>query len=394
MILKRALEGDIREASKYFPVVAILGPRQSGKTTLAQIVFNKHKYVTLEDIDVRVAAKQDPRTFLLINANEFGLIIDEFQYVPELLSYIQTISDKEKKMGFFVLTGSQNFLMNSSITQSLAGRVTIHTLLPLSLEELALYDLLPKEPEEILYKGCYPTIYANQSPPSYVYKNYINTYLERDVRQLDKVGDLLTFQTFVMLCAARTGQQLNITSLGNDCGISDNTARRWLSILEASYLIFFLRPYYVNYGKRLIKSQKIYFYDTGLVCDLLKIKEDELPTHPLKVNLFESLIISEIVKWHFNTGRKNTIFYWRDQSHHEVDCLIQEGRKTYPVEIKAGRTPNARFFEGINYWNKLAHDVNHSFVVYAASPEQTKVDPRLVSWKAMKQMFDVIKGTS
>lgn len=308
MLLRRDLKSAIIESAQYFPVVAILGPRQSGKTTLAQMIFERYTYVTLEDLDMRVAAVQDPRTFLIANRREYGVIIDEFQYVPELLSYIQTMVDREKKQGYFILIGSQNFLMNEKITQSLAGRVAIHTLLPLSIHELSENKILPEEMEPMLYKGSYPAIYAKNTPPALLYSNYFQTYIERDVRQLTQVGDLMAFQTFVMLCAARIGQLLNLTSLANECNISDHTAKRWISILQASYIVFLLPPYHNNFGKRLVKSPKIFFYDTGLVCNLLKIKEEELALYPHKGNIFESLIISEILKWHYNNGHIPNIY--------------------------------------------------------------------------------------
>lgn len=387
MILRIA-ENDIRAGAQFFPVVAILGPRQSGKTTLAQMMFPKHTYLSLEDLDIRAAAAQDPRTFLQTNQKGQGLIIDEFQYVPELLSYIQTIVDREKKMGHFILTGSQNFLMSQSITQSLAGRVSLHTLLPLSVPELAQSNLLPAEIEPMLYQGSYPAIYAQQVPPHKLYSNYIQTYVERDVRQLTNVGDLSTFQLFLALCAARVGQLLNLTSLANDCGISDHTAKRWISILEASYIIFLLRPYHVNFGKRLVKTPKLYFYDSGLACHLLKIKQDELALHQSRGNLFESFAIAEIVKWHYNRGIVPSLYFWRDQTGNEVDCLIAQGQTLTPIEIKSSRTYNQRFFEGLSFWNKIAEqEPDNGFVLYAGSAQQPRVNNKMISWQCLDEIL-------
>jgi uncharacterized protein len=392
MIIKREAEQGIREGAKYFPVVAILGPRQSGKTTLARMLFNNYRYASLEDLDVRSAAQSDPRTFLIANKNDHGLIIDEFQYVPDLLSYIQTIVDAEQKPASFILTGSQNFLMNKAITQSLAGRVSIHTLLPLSIEELSKEDLLPDQVEDILYKGCYPAIYSKETPPSFLYKNYLQTYVERDVRDLAHVGDLTTFQTFLTLCAARIGQQLNITSLGNECGITDMTAKRWLSILEASYIIFLLRPYHTKFGKRLVKTPKLYFYDTGLACNLLRIKQEEVATHPNRGNLFESLIISECYKWYYNHAKLPNVYFWRDKVGNEVDCIIEEGQKLIPIEIKSSRTMNQRFFESLEYWNSIADQpVDNGFVIFGGSADQISVKPNLISWQSMNKIFEDIK---
>ena len=394
ILLKRALAPDVLEGARQFPVVAILGPRQSGKTTLARMIFKKHTYVNLEELDVREAAVKDPRTFIIAHRNTQGLIIDEFQHVPSLLSYIQALVDEEQKPGAFILTGSQNFLMNQSISQSLAGRISIHTLLPLSIAELSKNKLVPREVEPLLYQGCYPAIYAKNIDPKMLYKNYLQTYIERDVPQLTHVGDLTTFQTFIALCAARIGQLLNITSLGNECGISDNTAKRWLSILEASYIIFLLRPYHTNFGKRLVKTPKLYFYDTGLACQLLKIKPDTLALDPNRGGLFESLIISEMVKTYYNRGELPRIYFWRDKTGNEVDCLIDEGKKIIALEVKAGRTTSRRFFEGIEHWQSLVENKSTaSFVVFAGSKQQARGYANLVSWQNMNSIDHEIFGS-
>jgi len=392
MILKREITQDIIAGSKEFPVIAILGPRQSGKTTLAQTIFSSHIYLTLEDPDIRIAAQEDPRTFLLTNRNEHGIIIDEFQHVPQLLSYIQTIVDQEKKAGTFILTGSQNFLMNQSISQSLAGRVSIHTLLPISIAEFQENNIEMPEIETILYQGCYPAIVAKKSSTERLYKNYMQTYLERDVRQLTHVGDLGLFQTFITLCAARIGQLVNFTSLGNDCGISDATVKRWLTILEASYIIFQLRPYHDKLGKRLIKSPKLYFYDTGLASFLLKIKDPiELATHPNRGNLFESFIISDIIKWFYNHGKLPSVYFWQNQTGHEVDCIIDQGLRKIPIEIKAGRTVKSNFFQGLEYWNQLTDNESHNgYVIYGGSSKQIRGYANLISWQSMQQLYDTI----
>lgn len=390
------IEVDILEGAKSFPVVAILGPRQSGKTTLAQSIFKNHVYISLEDFDLREAAQRDPRTFLMANRNEYGVIIDEFQYVPSLLSYIQTTVDREQKQGFFILTGSQNFLMNEAITQSLAGRVSLHTLLPLSVTELEQSKLLPAEIEPMLFKGSYPAIYAKNVEPERLYNGYMQTYIERDVRQLSAIGDLTTFRTFITLCAARVGQILNVTALGNDCGVSDHTVKRWLSILEASYIIFRLYPYHANLGKRLVKAPKLYFYDVGLVCYLLRIKEGELATHAQRGGIFESFVISEIMKSYYNRGKRPDIYYWRDKTGHEVDCILDEGSRLIPIEIKSGRTFNTRFVEGLQFWNELFAErcegiaIKRSlggYVVFAGSVQFGTASPQLVSWQSIDKIF-------
>jgi predicted AAA+ superfamily ATPase len=387
-MIKRKISKDILDGARYFPVVGILGPRQSGKTTLAKELFKKHSYFSLEDLDLRAAVKNDPRTFLVANKSDHGIIIDEFQYVPELLSYIQTLVDQDQKPGYFILTGSQNFLMNQAITQSLAGRISIHTLLPLSILELKNSENLPDEIEQMLYKGCYPAIYSKNIPPEKLYKNYIQTYIERDVRQLTNVGDLTAFQTFIKLCAARVGQLVNFTALGNDANVSDLTVKRWISILEASYIVFLLRPYHVNLGKRIVKTAKLYFYDPGLICSLLKISQEDLASHPNKGNIFESFIISDILKNYYNKGIDPRVYFWRDKTEHEVDCILEEKQKLVPIEIKAGRTFNQRFLDGLNYWNTLAKDKSkQGFVVFAGASKQVRAHGALVSWQSIEKLF-------
>lgn len=407
-IFKRAATSKILASAKYFPVIAILGPRQSGKTTLAQTIFKQHRYLSLEDLDLRAAAQHDPRSFLIANSNVYGIIIDEFQLVPDLLSYIQTTVDQQKQPGYFILTGSQNFLMNKAITQSLAGRVSIHTLLPLSLAELSANQILPAQIETMLYQGNYPAIYAQQVPANLLYKNYLQTYIERDVRQLSQVGDLALFQTFITLCAARMGQPLNITALGNDCGISNSTVNRWLSILQASYIIVLLQPYHhANLGKRLVKTPKLYFYDTGLACHLLRIKLTELDLHPSRGNLFEALIIAETFKYYFNHNQTPSIYFWRDQAGHEVDCILDEGQQVIPIEIKASRTISQRFFENLKLWQATypaqqqlssAHSEQSrtriypepGYIVYAGTADQPRGQTNVVSWQSLSQILNYL----
>ncbi|MFA6991514.1 MAG: ATP-binding protein [Candidatus Babeliales bacterium] len=405
-MIKRKISEDILSGARYFPVVGILGPRQSGKTTLARELFKNHNYLSLEDLELRAAAKNDPRTFLQANRNDYGIIVDEFQYVPELLSYIQTVVDQDQKNGYFILTGSQNFLMNEAITQSLAGRISLHTLLPLSILELKDEKYIPSEIEPMLYQGCYPAIYSKNIPPEKLYKNYMQTYIERDVRQLTNIGDLTTFQTFIRLCAARVGQLVNFTVLGNDANISDATVRRWLSILEANYIIFRLHPYHENLGKRMVKAAKLYFYDPGLICHLLQIKQEDLASHPNKGNIFESFIIADILKHYHNNGVDPRIYFWRDKTEHEVDCIIQDGQKLLPIEIKSGRTFNQRFLDGLTYWNNLKHgllekntgsnqatpngdSVGHGAVIFAGSAQQPRAHKTLVSWQSIDEIYDL-----
>ena len=365
MIFKRAIcDTLIRYASK-FPVVALLGPCQSGKTFTAKELFPNHKYINIENFHARFLAKEDPKQFLKSFSKEVGVIIDEFQSVPELLPYIQAIVDEEYKPGFFILIASQNFLLNQQITQSLAGRVGILTLLPLSIEELNENQIIADEINETLYKGSYPRIYSQKFTPQELYPSYIQTYIERDVRQLTNVENLHTFQKFLKLCAGRAGQLLNISSLATDCGISAPTAKAWLSILEASYIIFLLQPYYKNFSKRVIKSPKLFFYDTGLVCSLLGIDSAQtLDNHYLRGGIFESFIMSDFMKRFYNSGKLPNIYFWRDSHGNEIDCIIENGQELIPIEIKSGMTISGDYFKPVYYWRELTKTKTEGYVIY------------------------------
>ncbi|MEX2438247.1 MAG: ATP-binding protein, partial [Candidatus Babeliales bacterium] len=296
MFIPRDISKDIEKTAQSMPIIGIFGPRQSGKSTLAKKIFSKHAYVNFEDIETRMNAEKDGKYFLLEYANEYGIIIDEAQRVPDIFSYIQVVSDENPRPGYFILTGSQNYLLMQSISQSLAGRIALFTLLPFSIHELK-SKLLPNEYETCIFTGFYPSIIAEKKDPTMWYKNYISTYVERDVRQLINVSQLSNFRKFMGLCAGRIGQLLNFSSLANDCGISVNTVKSWLSILETSYIIFLLQPHHKNFNKRLIKSPKLFFYDPGLACSILGIKnEKEIMHHYLRGGLFETMMISDLYK--------------------------------------------------------------------------------------------------
>ncbi len=388
-MIKRDLQEQLIKSAKYYPVVSILGPRQSGKTTLAKNTFINHKYVSLEDLDMRKFAKEDPRAFLETYKNEHGIILDEFQNVPDILSYIQTYVDTHQQMGYFVLTGSQNFLVNETISQTLAGRISINTLLPLSISELNQASLLPDNVNNLIYKGFYPAIYSRQVPAELWYHDYLQTYVERDVRQITQVTDLSLFQTFVRLCAGRIGQLLNLTSLANDCGISDHTARRWISLLEASYIIFLVQPHHKNFSKRLIKSPKIYFYDTGFASYLLNISPDQLFTHYLRGGLFECLVIAELYKHYYNAGQRPQVYFWRDVSGNEIDCILERGQELIPIEIKSGMTISENFFSGLKHWNTLATGKPEGgYLVYGGYEDQKRTVANILSWKHIDKIFE------
>jgi hypothetical protein len=388
-MIKRIMAEKLKVLASKFPVVSVIGPRQSGKTTLVRNVFQGMDYVSLEDLDTRQFAINDPRGFLFSYSK--GAVIDEVQRAPNLFSYIQTAVDSRKKAGQFILTGSQNILLQENLSQTMAGRVAILRLLPFSIEELKDTNYKSNNPEEYIFKGLYPRLYDKKIAPADWYPNYIQTYVERDVRLIKNISDLNAFQRFVRMCAGRIGQILNLSSLGNDCGVTHNTAKAWLSVLEATYLVFLIRPYHRNLNKRLIKMPKLYFYDTGLACSLLGIQTiGQLDTHYLKGSLFESFVFSEIVKNRFNRGMEHNCFYWRDKTGNEVDCIIESGDLAMPVEIKAGKTIAGDFFAGLNYWAKLTgKDSGNSYLVYGGDENQKREHAAVVSWKNIASIFGV-----
>lgn len=383
MYYKRELE-DILPSYTKFPVVAILGPRQSGKTTLARHYFKNYTYLSFEDPAIREYATSDPRGFLLEHENKHGIILDEFQYVPHILSYIQLEVDEKDRPGYFVLSGSQNYLMNPAITQSLAGRVGILTLLPLSIQELIANKLADERPPHTMLKGGYPRIYVQDIEPAIFYPSYINTYVERDVRQLVNVHELNTFTKFLALCAGRIGQLLNLSDIAMHCGISAPTAKSWLSILEASYLVFRLQPYFVNFNKRITKTPKLYFYDTGLACNLLRItSEQALAMSSFRGSIFENLIVTDLYKQFYNRGRRPSLYFWRDKNGLiEVDCLVEKALKLVPIEIKSSETISPTFFKGITKWNEISQtDPTDNYIVYAGKDTQNRTNGHIIGWK-------------
>ncbi|MGV8059735.1 MAG: ATP-binding protein [Smithellaceae bacterium] len=352
-MINRTIEQVLLDLAKQYPVVTITGPRQSGKTTLCRKVFPDLKYVNLEAPDTRAFAIEDPRGFLA--ANRGGVIIDEIQRAPDLLSYIQTIVDNEATPGQFILTGSQQLEVMNNISQSLAGRTALLKLLPLSLSEL---KLMPSASiDHLLFTGFYPRIHDKALNPTQALGDYLETYVERDLRQLAMVKDLSLFERFLKLCAGRVGQVLNIQSLGNDAGISHTTARSWLTLLEASYIIVLLQPWHVNISKRLIKSPKLYFCDVGLAAYLLGLEQESQVTRdPLRGNLFENMMVMEALKYRYNRGLRSNIFFYRENSGNEVDLIIENGRQLYAVEIKVGTTVNPDFFRGLKHFSHTVGD--------------------------------------
>lgn len=350
-MLQRVSKIKLKQLASKFRVVAVVGPRQSGKTTLCRQVFPRKPYVSLENPDVADFATTDPNGFLKQFKN--GAILDEIQKLPQLFSYIQQIVDENPKPGFFILSGSNNFLMQQNISQTLAGRVAYLHLLPCSLKELKTAKLLTSF-EHHIFNGSYPEPLYKHILATDWYPNYISTYVERDVRQIKNISDLSLFMKFLRLCAGRTGQLLNLQSLGNDCGIDAKTVQSWLHILQASYIIYLLRPYYNNYNKRVIKAPKLYFYDTGIACSLLGIQnQNQVNTHALKGSLFENMVIIDLLKQRLNSGLQDNLYYWRDKTGNELDVLLDNPTLT-AIEIKAGATISSDYQNGLLYFKNLA----------------------------------------
>lgn len=364
-MIDRELQSKLKGLSGKFPFVLLTGPRQSGKSTLAKMTFPDYSYVSFSDIDTRTFAKEDPRGFIATYPDR--TIIDEVQKEPSILSYLQTHTDSENREGMYILTGSQNMLLMSSVDETLAGRVGILTLLPFSHRELSQSGLCPPTVNEEIFFGGYPRLYDKGIAPPDYYPSYINTYVERDVRDIRRVEDLSLFVRFIKLCAGRIGQLLNLSSLAGECEITQPTARNWLSILEQCYIIHLLRPDYRNFSKRLVKSPKLYFCDTGLACSLLEITSAaQIATHYLRGGLFENLVINEFVKKQLNAGQRTNFSFWRDSNGNEVDLLIADAGGQHAYEIKSGATFKSDFFKGLDYWAKLsAADADHKSVVYA-----------------------------
>jgi predicted AAA+ superfamily ATPase len=381
-MIPRNLSSELKKLSGQYPVVTLTGPRQSGKTTLVKAVFPDWRYVSLEEPDVREFALTDPRGF--IAAYSENTIIDEAQRTPDLFSYIQTHVDEIRREGVYVLTGSFNFGLMEGISQSLAGRVAILELLPFSFSELDRAERLPVSIEELMYTGCYPRIYDRNLDPHEWYANYVTTYLERDVRQVKNVTNLSVFQRFLKMCAARSGQILNLSALGDDCGITHNTAKSWLSVLEAGYIVYLLKPHHKNFNKRLIKSPKLYFYDTGLLSYLLGVPSSQvLTTHASRGHVFETWVVSEILKGRIHRGLRENIYFWRDSAGHEIDCIVDQGDRLIPFEIKSGKTVSPDFFKGLRVWSKISKtDGSKMYVVYAGPMDQIRNQGNVLGWRS------------
>lgn len=386
-MIQRNIVKAIEELMLVYPIVAVTGPRQSGKTTLLKEMFQNYRYVSLENPDNRLFAERDPNGFLQIY--DRNVIFDEIQHVPALFSYLQTLVDESNIMGQFVLSGSQNFNLMRNITQSLAGRVALFKLLPFSFEELLSNNIaLPDYNTQIL-KGGYPAIYSREIPKSSFFDNYITTYVERDVSELLQIKDTRLFRVFLKLCAGRIGQQLNITALAGLAGISVPTAKSWLSILESSYIIFQLPPFFNNFNKRLVKSPKLYFYDTGLACHLLGIKdENTIDFSSFKGALFENMVITEYLKQNYNHNLYCDFYYWRDSNGHEVDLMVSQDMAYDIIEIKATKTILPKLFENMDILKEYGKEtIGRKILVYGGSQNQSRTDYQVWAWDSIKINF-------
>jgi len=384
-MVKREIEAEFKYLMTQYPVVTLTGPRQSGKTTLTKMAFPEFNYCNLEHPENRKLAEDDPNAFF----REFPLplIIDEIQRVPQLLSYIQVIVDEKKKNGLFILTGSHQLALSATVTQSLAGRTALLQLLPFSLSELKTISKL-EDKNVVMQRGFLPRIHDQKMDPRRAYRNYFQTYVERDLRQLIKLKNLTNFENFMKLLAGRVGQLINFTSLSNDLGVSRTTLSEWLSVLEASFIIFRLNPYYKNLGKRIIKSPKIYFVETGLAAYLLGIENaQQLQRDPLHGNLFENMVVMEAVKARLNQGKEPNLYFFRDNSGKEIDLLFEEQRKITPIEIKSAETLNSSFYKNLIYFKKLDPSSNKGILLYAGELSPELSEARVYNYTNLSEIF-------
>jgi len=387
-VIKRQLSEKIKSFATQFPIVAILGPRQSGKTTLVRSSFPELDYLNVEEPDTRLFAESDPRAFLANHPH--GLIIDEVQRVPHIFSYLQSFVDRKILRKPVILTGSQHFLLHEKISQTLAGRVALFTLLPFSTEELSAAGMGTSDYNSFLFKGFYPPLYDQNLSPADWMPGYIQTYVERDVRLLKNITNLSSFNLFLKMCAGRIGQLLNLSALANELGVAVNTIKAWLSVLEASFIIFRLYPHHRNFNKRLVKMPKLYFYDTGLAAALLGITElHQLQTHWGKGALFENLVIVELIKQRLNKGLRPDFYFWRDKLGREIDCVFEKDRHLIAVEIKSGMSLTSNFWVNLRYWQKLTGEPGQNcFLVYGGDQSQDRSEGKALPWHRVHELVD------
>lgn len=384
-MISRSLQTIILEMATKMPIISITGPRQSGKTTLSKACFPDYEYANLESPETRLAAMEDPKSFLQSHKN--GLIIDEVQRLPELFSYLQVISDESGTAGEYILSGSQNFLLMKNIGQSLAGRVFVSHLLPLSISELSQAKMLPPGPGKALLKGFYPRIYDKDIEPTLFYPSYNQTYLERDIAALVNPNNINTFRKFMELLAGRIGQLINFSAISIEVGVDYKTIQSWCSLLETGFMIFFLRPFHENFSKRLVKSPKVYFYDTGLACSLLGIKTVEDTTkHWARGSLFENMVIADVVKNFYNQGIRPPVYFWRDSKGLEVDLIIEESLRIKVVEIKSGTTIQPDYFSSLEKLEKMANRPVSKYVIYGGQLGSSRKGTTVLPWFEVEKL--------
>lgn len=381
MFIKRDLEGVIKAGALQVPVIAIIGPRQSGKSTLAREIFKNHLYIDMQDAQMIEFANRDPKGFLNTYKNEYGIIIDEAQYAPALFGQIKVEADKNPQPGYYVLSGSQNFLLHEKISESLAGRVYIYTLLPLSIKELTQAELLLPRADQQMLKGFYPRVYQAEVEARNYYENYISTYVERDIRTIKNIDNILIFKNFMRLCALRIGSTLNYTDLAVSCGISITTVKSWLALLEASYILFLLPPYYNNMGKRIVKSPKLYFYDVGLAAALMGFDKEMVVKHrDVYGGLFENMAIVDLIKEYHARNKRPMLSFFRDSNQNEIDLMIELGDKLTCIEIKSSETINSNFFDTLDWFKQQTKEEQSSVLVYGGDQIQKRSQGLVVPW--------------
>ncbi len=390
-MITRKLREKLLQLATYYPIVAVTGPRQAGKTTLCRSTFPDKPYVSLESLDFREFAQSDPRGFL--SGYQQGAVLDEIQQTPELVSYLQSEVDENSEPGRFILTGSQHFGISQIISQSLAGRCGLLNLLPPDFDELQDFSAVPDDLFTLIWQGAYPRIYDHNIPAHQWLADYVATYVQRDVRQVMNIGDLLTFSSFLKLCAGRTAQEINLSSLGGDAGVSHNTAKAWLSILEASYIIHRIPAWHVNIRKQIVKAPKLHFLDTGIICYLLQIREPEqLRLHPLRGAIFESWVVSEIYKSLVHQGEQPNLFHYRESRGLEMDVLVQQGDCLHAIEAKSAATAAPDFFKGFDQIAKRIQTAGLSLsldkvIVYGGDTSQQRSKARLLSWREVSKIL-------
>ncbi len=391
MFIKRDLETMIEKGAKQVPIIAIIGPRQSGKSTLAKAIFKNHIYLDMQDAELFDFAHKDPKGFLEAYKNEHGIILDEAQYVSSIFSQIKVEADKNPQPGYFVLSGSQNFLLHEKINESLAGRVYFYNLLPLSISELQNAHLLLENTDNQIFKGFYPRVYQPQMDAHEYYQNYISTYVERDIRTIRNIDNILIFKKFMQLCALRIGSTLNIAEVAGVCGINEKTAKSWLALLETSFILFLLPSYHSNLGKRVIKSPKLFFYDVGLAATLMGVNNEAITKNRMIYGaLFENMIIVDLIK-NFNAhGMRPTLTFLRDSSQREIDLIIELNDKVIPLEIKASQTMQSGFFDTMTWFKEQTSSTQDAIVVYGGEQNQKRSQGKVISWKNLETLVQFI----